>query len=342
MKAIIKPSKGKGLALTELPLPAIAENEVLVKVLATSICGSDLPIYNWDDPWTCDTIQPGLVPGHEFYGAIEKIGTQVKKIIKTGDIVTAEGHLFCGDCWYCRNGQAHICQNLQLLGFTKNGSYAEYVAVPAVNVIPIPRIPPPLGSIMDPFGNSLHACSKVDLKNADVLIAGCGPIGLMTLILSKRFGAKNVVVIDNSEYRIAMAEKLGASKVFMTVGDVKIGSSIRGFDILFEMSGNEKVVEGCIPLLRPGGTGIFLGLPKSKSSIDFGNDIVAKDISIYGVIGRQIFRTWEQSISLLDSSLTDDPVNLQGIITHEYPLADFEKAFSLMNERLCGKVIMIP
>lgn len=219
MKAIVKTTKDKGLSLLEVPVPKIKDDEVLIKVSAASICGSDLPIYNWDDPWTCSTVPIGLIPGHEFFGIVTKVGSLVDRV-QVGDKVSVEGHLFCGNCWYCHNGQSHICERMQLLGFTQNGAFAEYVAAPNKNVIKIPNIPSIIGSLMDPFGNAVHACSKASLSNANIIVLGCGPIGLMIILLAQRLGSKNIFAVDVSEYRLNLAKIL--AQIFCLIQTINL------------------------------------------------------------------------------------------------------------------------
>jgi len=345
MKAIVKTTKGKGLSLLEVPIPDINDDEALIKVNAASICGSDLPIYNWDDPWTCSTVTPGLIPGHEFFGIITKIGALVNRV-QIGDKVSVEGHLFCSDCWYCRNGQSHICERMQLLGFTRNGAFAEYVAVPNKNVIKIPNIPSVIGSLMDPFGNAVHACSKVSLSNANIIVLGCGPIGLMIILLAQRLGAKIIIAVDVSDYRLNLAKNIGANFLINSNNQSekkKIADICpEGIDVLFEMSGSEKAISDYFSIIKAGGVGIFLGLPKQKVTLDLANDFVAKGISIHGIIGRQIFQTWEQSVRFLDPTTNPNPIKLEQIVTHQLPIEDYENGFELMNSRKCGKVVLLP
>jgi threonine 3-dehydrogenase len=345
MKAVVKTKKGIGLSLLDVPTPEIKDTEVLIKVEAASICGSDLPIYNWDDSWTVSTVMPGLIPGHEFAGVISKVGKLVTGL-NVGDRVCVEGHLFCGECKFCHSGQSHICEKVELVGFSRNGAFTEYIAIPSKNVIKTPNLPSLIGSLMDPFGNAVHACSKADLSNANIVILGCGPIGLMVILLAQRLGARNIISVDISEYRLQLAQKIGANFV-VNSSDQSSKKKILdfcpdGIDILFEMSGSEKAIEQNLSLINSGGLGIFLGLPKHKVTLDIANDFVAKGITFHGIIGRQIFQTWEQSIRFVDPAINPNPLGLEQIITHQLPLEEFEKGFDLMNSRKCGKVVLLP
>ena len=347
MRALIKPRSDVGFELADVPIPSIGPRDVLIKVLAASICGSDIPVYNWDDPWVRDTIHPGQIIGHEFCGEVVDVGEEVHEFAAV-DFVTAEGHLSCGTCSHCRRGEAHVCPSLKLLGFERPGAFAEYVSVPASNVIRLERIPLILASILDPFGNAVHAAMKVPLGNTTVLITGCGPIGLMMIVLCKFLGVRRIFATEVSEYRRELAKQLGADYVM----DPRAGDSwenVRretaydsGVDVFFEMSGSPIALKDGFSVLRAGGQAILMGLAKEPILFDFANDIVAKGISVHGIVGRLMYTTWDHTQKLLNSQHNPRPLNLLPIITHRFMIDEYETAMELINAGRCGKVILFP
>ncbi len=343
MRAVIRGEVG--LEISEVPLPIPQSDEVLIKVLASAICGSDLPIYNWDDPWTREVVKPGQIIGHEFCGEVIEVGSNVEKI-SCGDFVTAEGHIFCGECFQCRTGLAHICSNIKLVGFDFPGSFAEYICIPARNIIKLPNLPKLVAAIQDPLGNAVHAISKVNITGRTVLVTGCGPIGLICISLAKLAGANKIYATDISDYRLARALKVGATLAFnpnkCSVCEKILDETAmtRGVDVSFEMSGAPSAIQLCFDAVRPGGEVVLLGLPKKPMLFDFSNSLIAKGILIHGVIGREVFQTWFQSQQLQGSqALLDD---LASMVTHAYPLEEYFRGFELMNKGECGKVVLLP
>lgn len=343
MKAVIKPDQGYGLELTQVPVPAIGLNDVLIKVKAASICGSDLPVYEWNDPWVQTSVKPGTIIGHEFCGTIVEVGNGVSNLT-IGDFVSAEGHVNCGRCSHCRSGEAHICPNLKLVGFERHGAFAEYIAVPAANVIRLAALPLAIGAILDPFGNAVHAVSKVKLSGLTVLVTGCGPLGLMTIALARFAGARFILATDVSDYRLKLAQEMGADSV-LNVGTDDVGAAIvsetsakSGFDVLFEMSGfAEALVQG-FGQLRPGGQAVLMGLPKEPLEFDFANALIAKGITVHGVVGRLMYKTWEQALELLYTPRTYQALNLERIVTHRFMIEAYDEAFNLALSGQAGKV----
>lgn len=345
MRAVIKPHCGVGVKLDYVEIPIISPRDVLIKVKAAAICGSDIPIYDWDDPSVREMIKPGLIIGHEFCGIVVERGELVNGVA-VGDFVTVEGHLNCGICNHCRRGEAHLCPNQKLLGFEHPGAFAEYVSVPASNVIHLSHLPLVLAAIQDPLGNAIHASMKVPLTNADVLVTGCGPIGLMSIALAKLSGARRIFATDPSQYRLALATKMGADFA-LNPDNFDIEELIReetiadaGVDILLEMSGNPEALLQGFRVLRNGGQAILMGLPKERILFDFANDIVAKGITVHGVVGREMYKTWDQVQKFLDPRHPSKIINLYSIITHRFLLEDFETAMDLMRSRKCGKVVL--
>lgn len=341
MKAIVKPRRGVGLQVAEVPVPTLGVREVLVQVKAASICGSDIPIYDWNDPWVRSTIQPGQIIGHEFCGIVVDRGEHVHEVA-IGDFVTAESHLNCGRCPRCRNGEGHICPNLKLIGFDRPGAFAEYIAVPASNVIHLKNLPLVIASVQDAFGNAVHATNKIPLTNNTVLVTGCGPIGLMAIALAKLSGARRIFATEISEYRLNLAVKMGVDFA-MNPREDDISTLIRqetgedaGVDVLLEMSGNSGALKQGFRMLRNGGQAVLLGLPKEPIEFDFANDVITRSISVHGIVGRIMFKTWDQAEKLLGSS----QASLTSIITHRFLIDEFEKGIELMHSGKCGKVIL--
>lgn len=344
MFAIVK-TRTSGLGLIEIQIPAIGIDDVLIKVQATAICGSDMPIFTWDDPWVCRTVKEGQIIGHEFCGIVVQVGKNVRNI-NEGDFVTAEGHIFCGNCYHCRTGAAHICPHLSLVGFNFPGAFAQYVRIPSRNIVKLGNLPLEVAAIQDPFGNAVHAISKVNVASASVLVTGCGPVGLMVISLVSTLGAKNIFASDISEYRVELAKNIGAKVAFnpsVTNGLDHIISGTKeteGVDLWFEMSGSVDAIRLGFQATRPGGEIVLLGLPKNPMMIDLSGDIIEKGMTIHSVIGREIFRTWDQSRQFLADRNSKIYKDLNRIITHSLPFTSFIDGFNLMLSGNCGKVIL--
>ncbi|HPO87503.1 MAG TPA: L-threonine 3-dehydrogenase [Candidatus Hydrogenedentes bacterium] len=347
MKAIVKSNPGIGLEIMDVPMPRIGPDDVLIKVKAATICGSDFHIYNWDEQWTTDTIKGGQIVGHEFCGEVADLGCNVTDLAR-GELVTAEGHIGCGTCYYCQSGQAHICPKQTLIGFHRPGGFAEFIAVPATNIVKLGKLPLIVGTLQDPFGCAVHSTQKVNLTGATVLVTGCGPIGLMTIALAKLAGAQRIFATEKSPYRISMASKIGADLVFNSqeskVADViyEKTKDKSGVDVLFEMSGTPEGVNQGFKILRPGGTAVLLGLPKQPVNFDFANDLIAKGVTVHGIIGRLIFETWYQARAYINDNDPVKSMDFSKIVTHRMMLDNFDEAFKLMLSGNAGKVILFP
>lgn len=343
MKAIYKSTNVIGLEIGDVDTPNIGSADVKIKVLASSICGSDLPIYYWDDPWTIDTIKPGQIIGHEFCGEIIEVGENSYGY-KIGDYVTAEGHISCGECFHCRSGLAHICPSQKLLGFTHPGAFSEQIVVPAKNIVKLPRtIRPKIATILDPIGNAVHATlQSTNLANKTVLVAGAGPVGLFTIVLAKLSGASTIIATDIHDFRLDLAKKVGAN-VALNPNQVDVDDYIlktfkrtNGVDVFFEMSGSFTALVQGFNLVRPGGEVILLGLPKEQNNFDFANLLVGKGLSVRGIIGRLQFSTWEIAIDIIPRIEN----SLEKIITDELDLSLYAKGFELMKMGSCGKIVL--
>ena len=342
MRAVVKAEPGPGLTLQEVPVPTIGPRDVLVKVRAASICGTDLHIHRWD-PWAQGRIRPPLVVGHEFCGEIVAVGRDVTEV-SVGDYISAESHVICGICDMCRTGRGHLCRHTRILGVDRDGCFAEYVAIPAINAWPDPPdMPPEIASLQENFGNAVHTAFAADVRAKKVLVTGCGPVGLMAIAVAKAIGARAVYATDVSPYRLELAKKMGADAVFNAretdvVAALREATEGEEIDVLLEMSGAPSALREGFQLLKPGGEAALLGLHGQPIEFDFDNLIVFKGITVHGVIGRRLWETWYQARGLLRSGAVD----LAPVVTHRFALEDYEKAFELMASGECGKVVLIP
>ncbi len=338
MKALVKKYPKEGLWLEEVPMPEVGHNDVLIKVKRTSVCGTDLHIYNWDE-WAQKTIPVPMVIGHEFVGEIAALGSDVAGL-KVGELVSGEGHLTCGACRNCRAGRRHLCRHTIGLGVNRPGCFAEYVAIPAVNVYPIPTgISERVASMLDPLGNAVHTALSFDLVGEDVLITGAGPIGMMACTIAKHVGARHVVITDINEGRLAIAKKMGATRTVNVqkenLRDVMNELNMQeGFDVGLEMAGNAQAITMLFEHMNHGGKVALLGIPPSTVSVDF-NQIIFKGLVVKGIYGREMFETWYKMVSLLTSGM-----NVDAVITHEYPYHEFQKGFDEMKAGRTGKVVL--
>lgn len=339
MKALIKPDAGPGLELAEVPVPRPGPGEILVKVFAGGICGTDLHIYAWDQ-WARSRIVPPRVIGHEFCGTVAQIGPDVTGVA-TGDFISGEGHIACGRCHACRTGMSHVCERLAVIGIDRDGAFAEYVVMPASNAWKIdPSIPRDVAAIMDPLGNAVHAALETPLVARRVAIIGCGPIGLMAIAICHLAGAVFVAATDISEARLALARRMGADLVIDARSQgvaprIREATDGEGVDVVLEMSGSERGLADGLAALRNGGWVSVLGLPSANVSVDLANGVIFKGAHLAGVFGRKIWHTWEQGTALLHNGLDVTPV-----ITHRLPLERFEEAFDLLRTGAAGKVIL--
>nr|WP_224749749.1 L-threonine 3-dehydrogenase [Polycladospora coralii] len=339
MQALVKHDRAEGAILKHVPVPEIQTDEVLIQVKATSICGTDVHIYTWDD-WAASRVTPPYVFGHEFSGMVVEVGENVNSI-RVGDHVSAETHIVCGYCATCRRGDAHICLNTEIIGVDRDGCFAEYVALPARNVWKNdPELPFETASIMEPMGNAVHTALSGDLVGRTVAVMGCGPIGIMAVPIAKAAGAAKVIAIDLNPYRLQLAEKMGATHVIHAKKDDPISQTHsftkgQGVDVVLEMSGHPVAIDQSLKMLTHGGRISMLGLPTTPVPVDITNDIVFKGITIQGITGRRMFETWQQTAGLLESGQVD----LKELITHRFHITEYEEAFELMKSGNCGKIV---
>ena len=338
MKALVKKTAGPGLTLTSVPEPGIGPNDVLIRTRKTAICGTDIHIYNWD-AWAQKTIPVPLTIGHEFVGTIIEVGSEVTGL-RVGQRVSGEGHITCGHCRNCRAGRRHLCPHTVGLGVQRPGCFAEYLSLPAANIFPLPdSIPDEIASFLDPLGNATHTALSFDLVGEDVLITGAGPIGVMATAIARRVGARRIVVTDVNDYRLALAQKMGADAA-LNIQQENLDSTmeklglVEGFDVGLEMSGQREAIRLLLEHMRNGGALALLGIASSPIELDW-NTIVFRGLRLKGIYGREIFETWYKMAALLETGLDVRPV-----LTHQFPAPDFEQAFEIMRSGQSGKVTL--
>jgi threonine 3-dehydrogenase len=338
MLALVKSKATVGLELRDVPRPTIGINDCLIRVLKTGICGTDLHIYNWD-AWAQKTIPVPMVVGHEFVGEIVEIGSNVTDFFP-GEIVSGEGHVVCGRCRNCLAGRRHLCKDTSGVGVNRPGAFAEYISLPMSNIWHHKKdIDLEIASIFDPLGNAVHTALAFDCLGEDVLITGAGPIGLMACAVAKHSGARHVVVTDLNPSRLALARRMGATLAVdpRTVSMQEVMSQLKmreGFDVGLEMSGSAAALRTMLSAMCHGGKIAMLGIPSEPIAIDW-NVVVFNMLTIRGIYGREMYETWYKMSVMLESGLDIRPV-----ITHRFPVRDYEKGFAAMQAGDCGKVIL--
>jgi len=342
MRAIVKPASAPGLEMALVDVPEIGPRDVLIKVRAASICGTDLHIYRWD-PWAQGRIRPPLIIGHEFCGDVVAAGREVHDI-KEGDYVSAESHIVCGTCAYCRTARGHLCPNTQIIGVDRDGAWAEYVAIPAVNAWPNPpTVPPHIATLEENFGNAVHTAFAIDLRAKKVLVTGCGPVGVMAIAVARAIGARAIFATDISDFRLDLARQMGADATINAAQEDVVArlqevTEGEGVDAWLEMSGAPRAIEQGFQVLKPGGEVALLGLPPEPLRFDLNNWVIFKGATVHGIIGRRLWETWFQMRGLLRSGA----VHLEAIVTHKFPLEEFEEALDTMAAGESGKVVLLP
>lgn len=344
MKALRKMESGPGFAREEVPVPEPARDEALVEVEASSICGTDINILSWQD-WARKRVTPPVTAGHEFTGRVVETGSQVTRV-ETGDRVSAESHVFCGDCYPCRNGYRHVCENLKLMGIHRDGGFAEYVTVPARCLWETdPELPAAHRTVFEPAGNAVYATTAEKVEDRIVVVFGCGPTGLFATGVAGASGAKSVVAVDNVSFRRKLARKLGAEHTFdgtneNLVEDIQNAVDARGADVVLEMSGHPVAYRNALQTLRNGGRLTVFGLPPDELQLNIADHIIQKGARIHGIFGRRIYETWEKTSRLIESGQLD----VESVITHEMLLSDYREAFDLMQNQKdsCAKIVLYP
>lgn len=338
MKALVKARPERGLWMEEVEVPRPSPRDVLIRVKKASICGTDLHIFEWD-VWAAETIPVPMVVGHEFTGEIVRLGSDARGL-EVGQRVSVEGHVTCGHCRNCRAGRRHFCHNHVGIGVTRQGAFAEYVAVPAENVFPLPdHISDDIASVLDPLGNATHTALAFDLVGEDVLVTGAGPIGLMAAAIARHTGARFVTITDVNPYRLELAGSFGVDRAVDVRSEgldtvMKDLGMTEGFDVGMEMSGNERALGQMLGSMNHGGKVAVLGIPSGNVTVDL-NEIIFKGLTLKGIYGRRIFETWYKASAMLQTGL-----DISGIVTHRFPIDDYGTAFETVASGECGKVVL--
>lgn len=344
MKAVLKPSAQPGATVADIPVPKPTSHQVLVRVRATSICGTDIHIYNWD-PWSAGRIKPPMVFGHELAGEVVEVGAQVAHI-RVGDHVSAETHIPCMGCFQCRTGKMHICQNLEILGVDRPGCFAEYVTIPEICCIKNdPSLPWEIASVQEPLGNATYCVSESQVAGKSVLILGDGPIGIFATGISRVFGATTLIVAGMQEFRLDLMRKYDPNVVVNVAKDnlrdaVMQATHGEGVDVVLEMSGAERALHDGLALIKRGGTFTAFGIPSKPVTLNLAEEVIFKGITIHAINGRKMFNTWYEMAGLLNSGRLD----IRPVITHTYPLTEIDNAMALLNaqEIRAGKIVLKP
>jgi threonine 3-dehydrogenase len=338
VKALVKSKSEPGLWLEDVPIPRIGINDVLIRVLRTGICGTDVHIYNWDE-WAQATIPVPMTVGHEFVGEIVEAGSNVADF-HPGDIVSGEGHVVCGRCRNCLAGRRHLCANTMGIGVNRPGAYAEYIALPMTNVWAVHKsIPLDIAAIFDPFGNAVHTALSFPVLGEDVLVTGAGPIGIMAAAVAVHAGARYTVITDRNPYRLDLARKLGVT-LAVDVREAKLPDvqkqlgMTEGFDVGLEMSGNPEAFRDMLANMAHGGKIAMLGIPNQEFAIDW-RTVIFNMLTVKGIYGREMYETWYKMTVMLESGL-----DIGEIITHRYRAEDYRKGFEAMISGCSGKVVL--
>ena len=338
IKALSKLKAEEGIWMTNVDMPVAGHNDLLIKIHKTAICGTDVHIYNWDE-WSQKTIPVPMVVGHEYVGEVVGMGQEVRGF-KVGDRVSGEGHITCGHCRNCRAGRTHLCRNTVGVGVNRTGAFSEYLSIPAFNAFKIPdSISDDLAAIFDPLGNAVHTALSFNLVGEDVLITGAGPIGIMAAAIAKHAGARHVVITDINEYRLDLARKMGVTRAVNVTKHKLEGvmaelGMTEGFDVGLEMSGAPVAFNSMLTNMTHGGKVALLGIPPSDMTIDWGK-VIFKGLIVKGIYGREMFETWYKMASIIQSGL-----DLTPMITHTFPVEEFQKGFDMMRSGKSGKVIL--
>ncbi|OGR88709.1 MAG: L-threonine 3-dehydrogenase [Elusimicrobia bacterium RIFCSPHIGHO2_02_FULL_57_9] len=345
MNALHKDKAGPGASFGPVEDIKLKPDELLIKVHLASICGSDMPIYQWNS-WAPRRVKVPMVFGHEFCGTVIEAGAGTRDFAK-GDFVSVESHIYCGLCYQCRNGQRHVCRSMKIIGVDGPGGFAEYAAVPARCAWKHKDDKlKDIGSLMEPLGNAVYSVLVEEVACRSVLVLGCGPQGLFSVAVAKASGASPVVAVEGSEFRADLARRLGAhdvidpAKLNLLEQVLKSGKAPDGFDVVLEMSGAAAAISLALKAVKNGGRVTAFGIPSRPVELDWANDVIFKGVRIYGIVGRQVFETWYKTESLLNSGA----VNVGPVITHRFSMKDFKQGFEVMAaaEKKCGKVLLVP
>jgi threonine 3-dehydrogenase len=336
VQAVVKPTAAPGLVLADVPEPEPGEDELLLRVAAASVCGTDVHLYDWN-AWAAARVQPPRVIGHEICGVV--VGRGPGAVAQDGQRVAVESHIVCGQCSSCRRGDFHVCTNTRILGVDVDGGFTTLVAVPQANVFGVDDdTSSAVAAALEPFGNAVHACSYGELAGQTVAVFGCGPIGCAAIAVARAQGAAAVIAVDRNRYRLELAERMGAASLVMANADVErnVRAAAAGSDIdcVLEMSGAASAVVAAISLVRPGGWISLLGIGDEPATLDLSDDVVMKGISLHGVVGRRLPQTWDATMEYVRSGAID----AGALITHHYAMSEIEGAIELIKSGQCGKV----
>jgi threonine 3-dehydrogenase len=342
MQAVLKATPAPGAEVREVKVPKFGRSDVLVKVKVASICGTDLHIYEWDR-WAQRRIHPPLIPGHEFCGEVVAYGDEVTSV-KEGDFVSAEMHVACGKCLQCRTGEAHICQNVRIIGVDSDGAFAEYVVIPESNIWKLdPAIPLEYASILDPLGNAVHSVLAGEIAAKTVAVTGCGPIGLFSIAVARAVGAAQVFAVEVNEHRRKIAAQMKADLVLDPSSqnvqkEILEHTSGLGADVVLEMAGHPQSIRTAFDVVRRGGRISLLGLTSKPISLNFSEDIIFKGITVQGINGRRMYQTWYQMTALLKAGKLD----LHPVITDRIAMKDFSSAMERLKTGEASKILVFP
>jgi len=340
VKAIVKKKPERGFEIADVAKPVPGARDVLIRIKAAGICGTDLHIYKWDE-WSQARITPPLVVGHEFVGVVEEIGGEVSHV-KVGDRVSAEGHITCGHCRFCRTGQGHICQTVEIIGVDRDGCFAEYLVMPADNIWPVPdTIPDTYAAVFDPLGNAMHTVMSQPVAGKSVLVTGAGAIGLFSIAIAKTVGASDVIVVEPNTFKRGLAKTVGADVVLHPDDDIAKIVEERthglGVEVLLEMSGSADAIRQGLGLLQNGGDAALLGIPSGEVPLNLSKLVIFKAATLRGISGRRMYDTWYQCQSFLEHNR----LSIDAIITHTFKFTDFKKAFDILLAGDAGKMVMV-
>lgn len=337
LKALVKTSAGPGFELRDVPRPGIRDNEVLIRVRRAGVCGTDVHIYDWDD-WAKSRCKPPFIVGHEFAGDVVEVGRLVTDVSE-GDRVTAEGHIVDGRCLLCRTGNSHVCPFTKIIGVDRDGCFAEFISMPATNVWHLDdNISFDIGGIHDPMGNAFHTALTAEIPGANVLITGCGPIGLFAIGICKAAGASRIFATDVNEIRLELARQMGADHAIRPEAAEQLildNTDRLGVDVVLEMSGVAAAIHQAFALVRVGGRVQMLGIPSKSIDVNFATEVIFKGITIYGVVGRRMYDTWHQMTRFLRLGAFDPGM----VITHRFPMERADDAINAIKSGAAGKVI---
>ncbi|MEX1156470.1 MAG: L-threonine 3-dehydrogenase [Chloroflexota bacterium] len=341
MRALAKTRPEPGLELVQRPVPVPGPGEVLLKMEAASICGTDYHLFNWD-PWAREILKPPTILGHELAGRVVGAGDGVTRV-REGDLVGVESHIVDWTCAQCRRGDMHLCHNLRVIGAHVDGGFAEYVVIPQTNAIESNGLDPAVVALQEPMGNAVHAAFAEPIEGRTVLVTGCGPIGLCAVGIARAAGAALVIATDTEDYRLDLARTMGADLALnardpATVERIMAATNADGVEVVLEMSGAQAALDQALAAITRGGRISLLGIFGEPVRVDLSDFVIQKGLRIHGIYGRRIYDTWERTQALLRSGALD----VTPIITHRFDLADWERGFELIASRHAGKVVLLP